>query len=343
MNATGAPSDADKLRGLLMGLVLGDALGVAGSSAASGEQLRIGVASQLSCFTADALVRGVMRDIDKGLGTDRALLVWLNDRRWATLQGLPVAYDGQSPKPGDWQDWLARVPAFTERRGSAPATAAAIAHRRSFDDDFTASCLGAHGVVRALPLAVGGGSDPRHFWVDLGYWSEAAARVARLTHAPEVGALTALATTWVAFSWSSGDPKRGAVLAGLGDAAVDDGVHQAVQRADDGLDAEVLAHLAPDRSARSALTGGAYAALSCADAGAIESTLTLAASAPRSGPTVAAVAGAVLGAAYGAEAFPAALIARLEVADEVDQLARDLATALGLAAGRDLDGLYPGI
>ncbi|MEJ5943681.1 hypothetical protein WDZ17_00045 [Pseudokineococcus basanitobsidens] len=330
--------DLDRLRGMLAGLVLGDALGVAEGDVPG--TLRIGVAGQLACFTVDGLIRAHCREVDTGIDTHRPTLVWLSSRRWARLQGLPVA-DAENGVHSERQtdDWLAGVPAFVERRGSAPATAAAVASSRSAEDAVRRESHGAHGLVRGLPFAVAGVA------LRAVHWANQARDVARLTHSPVVGDLTLLATRWLACAWASGDPWRGAQLVMATGADAEHLVRDTALRAyGTSADADVLANLAPDRSARSALLGGVYAALSCGGRSSVEEALTNAAAVPKAGPGVAAVAGAALGAAYGVEALPSSLLGRLEVAREVDRLARDLAAAVDLGPhGRDLYGTYPTI
>lgn len=340
MSTPSPASDVDRLCGLLTGLVLGDALGSSGPGAASAGSIRIGVAGQLACFTVDALIRAHCREVDKGIGAHRPTLVWHNQRRWARLQGLPVAA-AESGVYSERQtdDWLARVPAFVERRGSAPATAAAVASSRSAEEEVRRESQGAHGLVRSLPFAVAGTA------LSAVHWAEQASDVARLTHAPVVGDLTLLATRWLACAWSAGDPWRGAQLLTATGADTEHLVRDtALEAFGSPAIADVLRGLAPDRSARSALVGGVYAALTCAGPPFVEEALLTAASVPKAGPGVAAVAGAALGAAHGVEALPSALVGRLEIREEVDRLAVDLAGALGLTPlETDLYASYPTI
>lgn len=173
-----ASKDLDRLRGLLTGLVLSDALGIAGPGAASAGSIRIGAAGQLTCFIVDALIRAHCREVDKGIGTDRSVLVWLTQRRWARLQGLSVSEaDNDFHSERHTDDWLAQVPAFVERRGAAPAAAAAVASSRSAEEVRRES-RGAHGLIRSLPFAVSGVTFRAAHWFDQ------ARDVAQLPHAP---------------------------------------------------------------------------------------------------------------------------------------------------------------
>lgn len=328
------PTDVDRLRGLITGLVLGDALGISGAGAASADVLRIGVAGQLACFTVDSLIRAHCREVDRGIPTDRVVLSWFNQRRWARLQGLSVAAaEMEMHSDSRTDDWLARVPALVERRGSAPATTAAVATSPSPDGDARRESLGAHGLVPVLPWAVAGVAlQGAHWFADV-------KKAAQLTHAPAVGDLALLGSRWLACTWAAGSPMRGAQLAMATGADSEGVVADIVLRTHD---QPAAADQTPDRSARSALVGGIAAALSCAGPEHVEEALLTAAAAPATAPGAAAVAGAALGASYGLQGLPSALVARLEIADDVDRLARDLAVAVDLASpSRDFYVSYP--
>ncbi|MEU7993833.1 ADP-ribosylglycohydrolase family protein [Micromonospora sp. NPDC049060] len=89
--------------------------------------------------------------------------------------------------------------------------------------------------------------------------------------------------------------------------------------------AEVLAQLAPDARAASALAGAVYVALSFPDRSQLRDALVFAASVPH-GRHVAATAGAFLGAVHGVDALPVDVVSRVELAWVADVLARDLLT-----------------
>lgn len=91
------------------------------------------------------------------------------------------------------------------------------------------------------------------------------------------------------------------------------------QPADPGL----LARLAPDATAPSALYGGLYAAVSFPQRTDFTAALHFAAGAP-DGDSVACVTGALLGAVHGAEALPVRLVSRHKLSWVLGTLARDL-------------------
>ncbi len=145
-------------RGLLLGLALGDTWGAARGAPPSTGVLRAAVATQLACFTAEGLIRASVRGSHKGICHPPSV-VWHAYCRWAAVQGVePEAMRrrwGSGTGEGRWPDgWLARVPALAERRGSAPATVAALAGGRQGTADRPATgSRGWHALARTLPVA----------------------------------------------------------------------------------------------------------------------------------------------------------------------------------------------
>ncbi|PRY05741.1 hypothetical protein [Kineococcus rhizosphaerae] len=359
--------DLSKIRGLLAGLVLGDAYAVAvgpsagrsgarrGGSRLEGEgPLRIGVASQLACFSVDALIRAPMREHDRGVPTKRAVLSWFSLRRWGRLQGLPVAEDPDaSPYSApQYDNWLSRVEALTQRRGSAPATAAALTQRLGSGSALPpAGSLGAHALIRTLPFAAAAARPEGRRWFGEGR------TVAAQTHAPAAADLAELLARVAAAAWLTGSVSEGVRLAvAMGaDIAGSDGVAtDGVGSDGGGILHEVLsawfqlgpgtgafAQLPATSTAEAAVRGGLLAAMAPPAGSNMLDAFHIGALAPRPG-AVLPVVGALVGAAYGIEALPQHLLARVEIADVVDDLAHDYAFTLGITASRrDLGSWYP--
>ena len=120
---------ASRVRGMMLGLALGDTLGGAKGKLPAGGPLRAGVSTQLACFTVEGTIRACVRDDHKGM-CDPPSVVWHAYCRWAALQGIESERMRRRwASYGDtvWPDgWLAQVPVLAERRGSAPATVAAL-------------------------------------------------------------------------------------------------------------------------------------------------------------------------------------------------------------------------
>lgn len=130
-----------RVRGLLLGLALGDALA---SDHQSGRgPLPATVTTQLACFTTDGLIRMWIRGELKGIGPALSV-VWNAYRRWAMIQGIDLGRNVH-----ELDGWLHQVPALAERRGSAPAIV-------------TALTAGHHALTRLLPAAAAPFLDDEH-------------------------------------------------------------------------------------------------------------------------------------------------------------------------------------
>ncbi|WP_246106710.1 hypothetical protein [Pseudonocardia kunmingensis] len=281
-----------RVRGLLLGLALGDAL-TRPDQPGSGVLLGTPT-TQLACFTAEGLIRALVRSDHRGIGPS-PLAIWFAYRRWARAQGIPI------PRSIDHSGWLHRVPALRERRGDAPSVVAALKAGRDIAPDPAAPTSGGHHALSPrLPLAA--------VAAPAGWTAE----VVTTTHG-DPDAVRATLTAVDLARAALGAPTMPAVLRASTDPVLDDA-------RDLGMP---LARLAPDHTAVSALRGGAALAARCPGPEVIADTLYAARELPVPG-AVGPLAGALLGAVHGAERLPVELVARLEVAWAVDTLARDL-------------------
>jgi hypothetical protein len=296
---TAAARRADRrsrVRGLLLGLALGDAL-TRPDQPASG--LLLGTATtQLACFTAEGLIRALVRADHRGIGP-APVAVWFAYRRWARGQGISI------PRPIEPSGWLLRVPALRERRGDAPAVVAALRAARDVvpDPPVMASReqhAGHHALTPRLPLAA--------VAAPAGWTQE----VVAATHRDPDAVRAAVAGV---------DLLRSALGAGAVTAAVRAGCDPLLDGVCDGT--RPLERLAPDHTAVSALRGGAALAARCPGPEVIVDALYAARDLPAP-DAVGPVAGALLGAVHGAERLPVELVSRLELGWVVDTLARDL-------------------
>ncbi|MFD3452919.1 ADP-ribosylglycohydrolase family protein [Streptomyces sp. NPDC058691] len=330
-----------RVRGLMLGLAVGDTLGRAGSKLPAEGSLRAGVSTQLACFTAEGTIRALVRGAEKGICHPPSV-VWHAYCRWAALQGL----EAKRWESGEevWPDgWLAQVPVLAERRGSAPATVAALAKiEQGTVERPTTTSRGCHALTRTLPLAVLGAAQGPEL---AGTWAR---EIAALTHgdpaahsaAAHAAVLAGHCLTGTQVQQALGEGLKALRAADRGPAARELGrLDAALQEAvDHRANARRLAQLAPDATAPSALLGGVYVAASFPAREQVGDALRFAAGAP-DGDSVACVAGALLGAAHGAEALPVDLVSRHELAWVLDTLARDLLAQLADAPG---GSEYPG-
>lgn len=286
-----------RVRGLLLGLALGDSLATDQQSERG--SLRATVTTQLACLTAEGLIRMWVRGDHKGIGPTLDV-VWNAYRRWAMIQGIELGANVH-----ELDGWLHEVPALAERRGTAPAIVSALtAGHGSQVVRAPATSRGHHALTRLLPAAAVPFLDDGH----VRELASAAHGSATAIEAATVG----VAAVRVALTASS----MREVLEQVGRSPLLDGV----------LDADVpLADLGRSHSARSALRGGVAIAVRCVDGSPSSVHFALReAREARVPAAVGPVAGALLGALYGVEALSTNLMGRLELGWVVDTLARDL-------------------
>jgi ADP-ribosylglycohydrolase len=335
------------VRGLVLGLLLGDSHP---TSSGSGTPLPATVAGQLACFTIEGLIRASVRQEAKG-NCHVPTVVGHAYCRWGWLQGIGTERlhrrwsDGTE---GQWPDgWLADVPALTERRGSAPATVAALRQPRfgTIQAPTTAS-RGAHVVVRVAPFAAAASllRMPGDSFIRM------ARELAVLTHGSAAGYDTATAAVLLLRRCLETDPAPSdsetslpsaveQALEGLRGHGLDHAPLSGISRVLNEArvrpaSRSVLADLAPDRTAESALLGGLYCALSQPRRPQLRDALYLAFHAPNRA-AVAAMTGAILGAWHGVEALPVSDVARLELAWPAEVLAGDLVRQMRQGASED--------
>jgi ADP-ribosylglycohydrolase len=322
---------------MMLGLALGETVGSARGTVAPTGPLWAGVGTQLACFTAEGVVRAQVRNDHKGICYAPGVVLHAYCR-WAYLQGVEtrkMLARWNSPGDRPWPDgWLAGVPTLAERRGSAPATVAALSRVDEGEEAMATPSRGAHALTRSLPVAVTGVQGIA--LVDA---------LAGLTHGDRAARGAAVhATLLTRHCLTHPIPHRSpyAPFDGVLREALDAGLsalpsearslteqehdrlraafHQAVEAP---ADPAHLARLAPDATAPAALLGGIYAAASFPHPADLRSAMAFAATAP-AGDSVACVTGALLGAAHGAESLPTDLVTRHELAWVLDTLARDL-------------------
>ncbi|MFD7450112.1 ADP-ribosylglycohydrolase family protein [Kitasatospora sp. NPDC059827] len=327
--------DEGRVRGLVLGAALGDAAGVVRGRWPAEGPLRVGVGTQLAAFTIEGAIRASVRMSHKGI-CHAPSVVWHAYCRWAFLQGIEPARIAErwTRGGGGWPDgWLARVPALRERRGSAPATVAALTGLvpGSPTKPVTGS-RGAHALTRGLAL----GLVHRLFGPTAG---EVIRGTAALTHGAPDAQEAALGAAWlVSRCLAEDDPFRTWTASRPGDdhpvdalvrslpaphSAGPDVVLDLLKAPAAGPDPGQLAWIAPEATASSALLGALLVVSRFPGRDTVDAALRFAAGAP-DGSSVAATAGALLGAAHGVDALPVELLSRLELAWVLDTLARDL-------------------
>jgi len=173
-NSSGASATAptlDRARGLLLGLLLGDARAYRDPGAAA--WLTGSAAGQLACFTVEGMVRRQVAQREGGLDGSPAFWVWFAYRRWARGQGAQVSAPVMHQTP--WPDgWPYQEAPLRSRLGRAPATWKALKTPSvGCAEHPLTSSAGHHALSNAAPSALFFDAD------DVG---EVAADIAALTH-----------------------------------------------------------------------------------------------------------------------------------------------------------------
>jgi ADP-ribosylglycohydrolase len=161
----------DRARGLLLGLLLGDARAYRDPEPTY--WLTGSAAGQLACFTVEGLIRRQVAQREGGLDGSPAFWVWFAYRRWARGQGAQVSPPVMHNAP--WPDgWLSQEAPLRNKRGRAPATWKSIQTPSygSAEHPLTRSA-GHHALSNAAPSAL---------FFDAQDVSEVAADIAALTH-----------------------------------------------------------------------------------------------------------------------------------------------------------------
>ena len=281
---------ADHARGLIIGLLLGDALAYKKSEPTS--WLLGSAAGQLTCFALEGLIRAHVRFAHRGVSSP-AGTVWHAYHRWAYVQKVVPTPRESSSTP--WPDgWLHQQAPLAWRRGDAPSTVRALKTQHGGCPAApVGQSAGHHALSNAAPVAL---------FAPLLNVQEQAREVAALTHGNAVArqaaadGATLLAAALTAASWRILDL------------------------------APRMQHEGPRGTAQGALGVGTAAAR---DAHELQQFLDAIAAADQTGGRGAATyAGALLGAFHGVEQLPQEHIGRLELGIVDDTLARDAVTQL---------------
>jgi hypothetical protein len=286
-----------RVRGLLLGAALGDAI------ASPGASLRASVTTQLSCFTAEALIRMRVRSDHKGIGP-ALTLVWQAYQRWARVQNLEIAGGCSLPLDG----WLHEVPLMHQRRGNAPAVVSSL-QRAGGGDPAPApvASSGHHACTRLLPAAAGPWIEEDHI-----------RQLVAWTH----GNSTAVESTLLSLSLLRFATSARSASEVLDAARQLDSSHLLDGALEPGAP---LQEISPSHSAHSAIRGGVAVLAHCDDLDPHQVAKALHRSNEAAVPgAVGPVAGALFGALYGVEVLPVDLLSQLDAAWVVDTLARDL-------------------
>ena len=324
----------DRVRGALLGLAIGDALG---GLRRSGEKLPAdlvpgalvtGGATQLGLFTTEALIRMYVRVQAKGIGPAWAVIRHGLDR-WMFTQGRPP-HPIFGPQGDDWPDgWLVRQHRLHRRIDGFDATVSAL----NSEMDPAEGLVDRHVPPTVPNTSTGAGAIVRVAGAGL---------VARPKDAFLVGAIASAYTHGAADAYLAG-AALARIVAGLVDGDPIGGVlnetREELSRWPGG-DAIRAALASPGGKTTSSATRALAAGveyLSLPDSATPIAAIAHAIS--RGGTAAGVTTGVVIGARHGASAFPSGWSVAPDIADIVEEVARATSAAdRAWAMDRDLPG-----
>ena len=324
----------DRIRGALLGLVLGDALGSlahahkAEAVDPSPGSLRTGGATQLALFTAEGVLRMQVRFAAKGIGPAWGVIRHALDRWMVTQDREPNTTFAWHPEA--WPDgWLVRQHRLHRRVEGFGATVEALGVQAD-----TWEGMPERHVATSLPnTSNGAGALVRVL---------AAGLVVLPKDATLVGSIAAAITHGGADGYLSGGAFARLVAELVAGVPMDDAIAAtSADLADWPSSGPVRTALSaggatgPSSATRALAAAMSYASLGAPD----EPVVTIGRAIAAGGTAAGVVAGAVAGARLGASAFPATWLMAPDVADLVEEMTRACSAAhRAWVMGRDLLG-----
>ena len=297
--------------------------------------------TQMSLFTAEALIRGYHRWAGRGI-VDLTGVAHHAYLRWLHTQGERSRHHPFAKTGGPWPDgWLVSLPQLHARRAPGnTCLAALIGGERGSPDEPLNDSKGCGAVMRMAPV----GLVP-----SLADAFETGSELGALTHGHPTGYLAAGALALIVARTREGTPIADAVAdavrrleRGRGGEETANALAGALVAAERGSPgAERLEGLGEGWVAEEALAIAVYCALA---ADSFEEAIVLAVSHGGDSDSTGAICGAILGTAHGPSVIPERWLEPIELLPEITRLADDLAT-IGDATGEPSDegfARYPG-
>lgn len=277
--------------------------------------------TQMTMFTAEGMMPAVRRAMAKGIWGTEPAFVYHAYRHWLRTQGeplppVPIMHGHTLPVAGEHRSRLLDLPQMHARRAPGATCLAALKS-------------GEHGTVkRPINASKGCGGVMRIAPVGLFGRFEAGCEIAAITHGHPSGYLAAGFLTVVIGELREGhglsdaiERARRPLIASAGHHEVLVAVDQACDEATRGASPEAVRRLGQGWVAEEALAIALYCALVADD---FASGVRLAVNHGGDSDSTGAITGNMLGTLLGVGAIPERWLARLELRDEIEQLARDL-------------------
>jgi len=338
------PTWVSKVRGLMLGIALGDSISSGGGFRDNGSQLRAGAATELAAWTVEGLLRNFTA-YNWAIQSQNEEVMRAY-QRWALLRGARSKEPGWEPLPivdgRPARGWLMDTPEIRTAHGSSPSMMMVSTTGISTREPSS------RGLIKGLPYAaLAGASDFIRGGPDK--VAAYAGMFASQTHSHPLVTGSATSSTFLITHLLRSNAPLTSTLhhasrsadsiwgltstsdfprAAIGD-AIDRGSRAPRRHSN-------LTQLARDGDALGAFLGGIYVATSFDGNDGAEGILDFCSPAAN-GRSVASVALALAGATHGYESLPPSLISRLEFGWIMDRLAIDLTTRVSAPKWQPID------
>lgn len=335
--ASTEPDLRSRFRGCLLGGAAGDALGAAVEFHSRSEILKrfgsdgirhyapayglpcaITDDTQMTLFTAEGLIRGLMRYRDSGLIEYPGVTAWAY-QRWLLTQGQHNVFDLDPLHPD--AGWLYEVDALHSARAPGNTCLSALRNTRVPGEPAMNDSKGCGGVMRVAPAGLFADSAQEAF--DLG------CEFAALTHGHPTGWLAGGALAAMVTVLRDGGDMSDALDVALDCLSERMDADETINALDQAADLaatdtpydEAIARLGGGWIAEEALAISVYCALVATD---FHEALVIAVNHDGDSDSTGAITGNLLGVQWGVEHIPAELLEPLELRDVITQVADDL-------------------
>ncbi len=286
--------------------------------------------TQMTLFTVEGIIRGVIRSRSRGIGDIRGP-VHHAYQRWYSTQVLPEPLDSTDQNDPAFVDgWLGKQQWLYSRRAPGNTCLTSLKSNRgeSLGAKAQNNSKGCGTVMRSAPFGLIEAINPGGIAADCSEIthghpaaSAAAGSLAVLIHAIANGAdlhhAVEVARRWT-HEWTSKN-RTGQEVSEALDRAID-----AAKRRNPNSDA--VTNLGEGWIAEEALAIAVYCALAYPKPDQVLDALSLAVTHSGDSDSTGAICGNILGALHGEKALPQELVANVEGADDIRQLADDLTT-----------------
>lgn len=325
-------------------------LGITGLQPSYGKLGAITDDTQMMLFTAEGLLRGHVRGLNKGI-TSYESCIHHAYMRWLITQGFENKFEGV-----ETDGWLIANQELHSRRAPGNTCISALTAFQSFGRLASNDSKGCGGVMRAAPIGVFAAAQYLEADHELGAKAafDLGVSSAALTHGHPTGSLSTGAFAEMIYWLMLGEDLESCAQYALRSLIASDhheettsAIEQALLAADQGApDHEGISRLGEGWVAEEALSIGLYAALASSD---FSEGVLAAANHSGDSDSTALIAGHLLGAALARDVMKLGWLEYLELRDVIAQISDDLVDAsnwqssgLDQAGDEELWSRYPG-